>query len=268
MIPLAVSSLPANAASLRDALEEGLRQFVRLDGTIVTVEDRDYPELAAIRISLDNATLVDRPAQPAMTSGEVKPALQIDNFEITGAPIRLREAAINLSCRASQVVFGQALDAKGRVTLVLQKAAEGFVEVVTSVSDLENAVRTGARAAGAEQGVKVEDVKIDLRSRGDRALDATVSVRAKKLFLSATVRINGSATIDENLSARLSGLTCTGEGPLGSLACGFLNPYLQRFEGREFSLLALPLGEVKLRDVRLAAGKDLQVTAQFGQAPA
>ena len=142
------------------------------------------------------------------------------------------------------------------------------MEVSISLSDLENAVHAGARAAGAHQGVNVEDVKIDLRSRGDRALDATVSVRAKKLFLSATVRIKGSLTIDDRLRAQLSGLTCVGEGPLGSVACGFLNPYLQRFAGREFSLLALPLGEVQLRDVRLAAGKDLQVTARFGQAAA
>ncbi len=235
---------------------------------MVAVEDRNYPALAAIRIRLDNATLIDRPPKSGESSGAVEAAFQVDNLEIVGAPIRLREAAIELRCRASHVVFGQARDTNGDVTLILQKAEEGSVEVATSVNDLEEAVRVGAKAAAAQQGVNVEDVKIDLRSRDDRTVDVKVNVRAKKLFLSATVRINGSVTLDEHLNARLAGLTCAGDGPLGSLACNFLTPYLQRFEGREFSLLALSLGEIKLRDVRLAAGKDLRITAQFGQSPA
>jgi hypothetical protein len=109
-------------------------------------------------------------------------------------------------------------------------------------------------------------VRVELRSRSERALDVAVKVRAKKLFLSANVRINGSAEIDEQLTARLSGLSCTGDGTLGSLACGFLTPHLQRFEGRAFPLLALSLGDVRLRDVRVAAGDELRVSARFGGA--
>jgi hypothetical protein len=33
--------------------------------------------------------------------------------------------------------------------------------------------------------------------------------------------------------------------------------------GRNFSLMALPLGELKLRDLRIATGPELRVTAQF-----
>ena len=125
---------------------------------------------------------------------------------------------------------------------------------------------TRALAAAAVQGVTIENVRIALQTRDDRALEVVVQVRAKKLFLSAKVRLSGGVAIDEQLNARLSGLTCTGEGALGSLACGFLTPHLQRFDGREFSLLALPLGEVKLRNVRVAAGDELRVSAQFGSA--
>jgi hypothetical protein len=91
-----------------------------------------------------------------------------------------------------------------------------------------------------------------------------VHLRAKRLFLRAAVRISGSVAIDEQLNARLCALECAGEGTLGTLACGFIAPHLERFNNREFSLLALPLGEVKLRDVRVAAGNELRVTAEFG----
>ena len=116
-----------------------------------------------------------------------------------------------------------------------------------------------------KQGVTVDSVRIELRSRSERALDVIAQVRARKLFLSATVQISGSVAIDEQLNAQLFDLKCAGEGTLGTLACGFIAPHLQRFNGREFSLMALPLGEIKLRDVRIAADRELRITAEFGR---
>ncbi len=268
MFPLALPSLPENAESLRAAIEEGLRRSIRAPHEMVTIEDDNYPELAAIRVSLDNATVSERPPNFSTPASTVTPALRVAALELSGSPIYVQGAEVHLKCTARQVTIGQATDGAGNLVLVLQNAADGSVEAAVTVDDLENLVRSGAKAAAAQQGVSIEDVKVDLRARNDRALDVNVQVRAKKLFLSAQVRISGSAEIDDELTAKLSGLTCSGDGTLGSLACGFLTPHLQRFEGREFSLLALPLGEVKLRDVRVSGGRELRVIAQFGGASA
>jgi hypothetical protein len=48
------------------------------------------------------------------------------------------------------------------------------------------------------------------------------------------------------------------------MACGILKPYLQKFDGREFPLMSLPLGEIRLRDMQLSVGDQLCVTAEFG----
>ena len=50
------------------------------------------------------------------------------------------------------------------------------------------------------------------------------------------------------------------------LACGILEPHLQRLEGATFPLMSLPLGEIKLRDVRIAVADTVEVTADFGSA--
>ena len=50
------------------------------------------------------------------------------------------------------------------------------------------------------------------------------------------------------------------------VACGILQPYLQKADGREFPLMSLPLGEIQLRDVRVAVSDKLSVTAEFGGA--
>ena len=264
MFPLQTRSLPPNAETLRAALEESLRRVVRPAGSMVTVEDNNYPELAAIRVSLDGANAGEQPPpRPSPPVGTVEPGLQVAHLEISGRPILVQGAKVQLSCTARDVRLGQGRDKEGNVLLLLQDVAEGRVEVAVALADLEALVLAGAEAG--RQGVTVENVRIELRARSERTLDAIVRVRAKRLFLSAAVRISGSVAIDEQLNARLSGLECAGEGTLGTLACGFIAPHLERFNGREFALMALPLGEVKLRDVQIAAGRELGVTAQFGR---
>jgi hypothetical protein len=233
---------------------------------MVTLEEKSYPELAAIRVSLDGANAGERPpACPAPPVGTVEPALQVAYLEISGRPILVQRAKVELSCIARDVQLGQGRDKEGNVLLLLQCAAEGNVTVAVTLADLEALVLAGARAEAGKQGVTVESVRIELRSRSARVLDVVVQVRARKVFLNAAVRISGSMAIDEQLNARLSSLECAGEGTLGTLACGFIAPHLQRFNGRELSLMALALGEVRLRDVRIAADRELRITAEFGR---
>jgi hypothetical protein len=266
MFPLPTDSLPKNAEALRAAIEESLRRVVRPAGPMVTVEEKLYPELAALRVSLDGASVGDRPPpRPLPPVGAVEPGLWAAHLEISGRPILVRQAKVELSCTARHARIGQGRDKEGNVFLLLQDASEGKLEVAVALAELEALVLAGAKAEAGKQGVTVESVRIELRSQSEHVLEAIVHVRAKKLFLSAAVRVRGSVALDEQLNARLSGLECAGEGALGTLACGFIAPHLARFNGRGFPLMALPPGEVKLRDVRIAAGRELRVTARFGR---
>ncbi len=267
MFPLPNRTFPPDSETLRAALEESLGRVVRPAGPMVTVENAEYPKLAALRISLDGANAGERPPpRPQPPVGPVEPGLQVENFTVTGRPILIQRAKVDLACTARDVRLGQGRDQDGNLLLLLQEAAEGQIEVAVALSDLEALVLAGAKSEAAKQGVTVESVEIELQARSERALDVVVQVRAKKLFLSAALQVSGSIEIDEQLTAHLSGLKCDGDGTLGTVACGFIAPHLERINGREISLLALPLGEVKLRDIRIAAGSELRVTAQFGRA--
>lgn len=265
MFQLPNKTFPSDAEGLRLALEQSLRRVLTAPGPTVTVEDKSYPRLAALRISLDGATTGDepppRPTPPFEITGQ---DLGVANFEVSGRPFFIGPARVELACVARDIRLAQARDGDGNALLILQDAAAGKIEIAIAKADLEALALTAAKAAASRQGVQVEDIRIELRARSERVLDIVAQIQAKKLFLGATLRISGRAEIDERLTARVSELECTGDGTLGTLACGLISPHLQRLSGREFSLMALPIGEARLNQVRLATVDGLRVTAEFG----
>jgi hypothetical protein len=266
MFPLSTRSLPADAEALRLALNQSLNQIVQpAAADRVTIEDRSYPRLAAIRISLDGSIATTELVPPFTKNfGPVEPALEVEQFEMFGRPLRVQQAAIDLSCVAQNVEIAQGRDANGNVLLLLHKAATGNLEVSVSTSDLQSLIRSAATVMAAREGVILEEVAVNAVAPTARSLEIEVRVRARKLFLTTQLRIKGSAALDEQLNLTLVDLKCVGEGTLGTLACGVLGPHLERFNGRSFPLLALPLGEVKLRDVQIAINPNFRVSAQFG----
>jgi hypothetical protein len=230
----------------------------------VTIRDEAFPRVGEIRITLDHAELRPNPPRPPVVKGASSSALQADELHLNAAEVQIGPAIANVRLGARDVRFDQAKDAKGEVVLVLKSAADGEVEVNADQRVIEQAIAAVAKQEAGKHGVAIDDVKLSLQPRGERSMDAEVQLRAKKLFFTTTVRIAAKLDLDEQLNATLSGLDCNGEGAIGAMACGFLQPHLQRLNGQSFSLMALPLGEIKLRDVRLAAGKTISVTAEFG----
>ena len=80
--------------------------------------------------------------------------------------------------------------------------------------------------------------------------------------------MTGQLELDDHLNLEISDLNCTGDGGIATLACGILTPYLRKIDGREFPLMLFPLGDVRLRDVRLAVDENLIITAEFGSGKA
>ena len=264
MFPLKTATLPSTAADLARALNESLRELFAVVTDPVTIREASYPHLSELNVSLDGAELRGRPPAIPSLSSDPTPALNLDSLKIGAAGLSIGPAAIDLSLSANAVSLRQAKDSQGNVLLLLQKAADGHIEISTLASDLEALIAEVATTEAGKHGVTIDGVQLTLRSKSSRSLAAEVRLRAKKLFLSATIRITGQLDLDEQLNARVSGLDCTGDGAIASVACGVLKPHLQKIEGREFPLMSLPLGEVRLRDVQLAVSEKLSVTAEFG----
>jgi len=263
MFPLKTAALPTNAADLTRRLNESLRDLFQLPNDPVTIREISYPHLASLAVSLDGAQLRGQPPPVPSSSGESAPAFTVDSFTAKGSPISVGPAAIDFALDAKDVHLHRATDSHGNIVLMLHSAAEGRIEVSAAPADLEALIAEVAKTEAAKHGVAIDGVQLSLRSNSPRSLAADVRLQAKKLFLSTSLRITGQVDLDEELNAKISGLDCTGEGAIAGIACGVLKPHLEKIDGRQFSLM-LPLGEVRLRDVRIAAGDKLSITAEFG----
>jgi hypothetical protein len=266
MFPLFTKSLPSTAEALQSLLNESLRQLFNVTRDPVTIRDGSYPHIRELNVSLDDAQLRRNPPPITSLSGDATPALEVDLLSLKASALSIGPASIDLLLSARAVHFGQSRDTKNEIVLSIEDAADGAVEISTSQSGLEALIAEVAKTEAGKHGVTIDGVQLTLRSKSSRSLAAEVRLRAKKLFVSASIRITGQLDLDEELNARISGLNCAGDGAIATMACGVLQPHLEKIDGREFPLMSLPLGKIRLRDVQLAVGDKLSVTAQFSSA--
>jgi hypothetical protein len=264
MFPLYTATFPSSAADLQRLLNESLQRIFVAESDPVTVRERSYPHLDALNISLNGARLRADPPHPPIVSGETSPALKIDQLTLSASPLSLGPAAVNLSVSAREVQVGQGKDPNNQIVLSLESAADGNIEISVRQSDLEALTAKLAQNQASKQGITIDNVQLKLRQESAHSIAAEVRLRARKLFLQASIRVTGQLDLDDQLNLKISGLNCTGDGGMATLACGILTPYLQKIDGQEFPLMSIPCGQVRLRDVQLAVDENLTITAQFG----
>ncbi|MEY2546354.1 MAG: hypothetical protein QOG48_1471 [Verrucomicrobiota bacterium] len=263
MIPLARKKFPDSKSDLAEALDSALRRFVKKDGDIVSVSARVFPYLDEIAINLDNAKLDSPPPPPPKPSGETKPACEAAQLSVSARKMQIEGAPLNLQLKARDIVFHEGRDANGDVVMLVHNLRSGHVHVSAAQLDLEKAIGEVAQREARKQGITIEQTRVTFRARGPRSLSADVSFAARKFLFRAKIDISGQMQIDEGFRAKLLNLKCRGDGTLGSLACGILEPHLRKLEGRSFSLMSLPLGDIRLSDVRIAVADSVEITADF-----
>ena len=262
MLPLAAEKFPATPDELAAALKGGFAARgvavpeVRAEGAVLAT-------LAALRVGLTGARFT-RGFRVTATPAAEPATVVAERLEIIGSPLDFEGTplAVRLEAEGAELHFaGEPADG----ALVLADAAGGFVTLTVAHGALEALLHRLAKEAAEKQGVEIKKTKLDLTARGPRALSFRCAVTAKMFVMSADLSLSGNLDVDEQLNARLSGLTLGGDAMIAKLAAGFVRPQLDKLEGRVFPLLALAPGRLKLRDVEIATRDGLEIRAKFGR---
>lgn len=264
MFPLHTKTFPATAEKLTKLLNESIGRIFSGVNSPVSIRGNSYPDLRELRILLDGARLRPNTRKPPAGRGTKSSGLTAEKLKVDAAGIWIGPGAVDLRLRARDVRLDQARTKANEIVLVLQSADEGKIEISAAQPDLERVIAEVAKQEAGRQGVTIERVQLDLRPHGPRSVSGEVRLHARKLFFATVIRIAADLDLDDKLNATISGVLCKGDGAIGALACGVLDSHLQKINGRTFSLLAFPLGEIRLRDVRLSVADKITVTAEFG----
>ncbi len=261
MLPLAAEKFPATPDELAAALTGGFAargvavQSLRADGAALGA-------LTALHIGLTGARFTRGFRVSAMPAAE--PAVVTERLEIIGAPLDFEGTPLEVRVQAEHAEMRFA-GQPGDGALVLADAAGGFVSFAIGHAALEGLLHRLATNAAEKQGVEIKKTKLELTARGPRALSFRCEVTAKMFVMSADLSLSGNLDVDEQLNARVSGLTLGGDAMITKLAAGFVRPQLDKLEGRVIPLLALAPGGLKLRDVEIAVRDGLEIRAKFGR---
>jgi hypothetical protein len=265
MFLLPRDKLPATPDALAEAMEEALRPFASRREQMVTVRGTDLNNLDLIAVDLSGA-IIDPHHRPKIPKGSrSEPAISIRELSVAGDPVSVLDNQLTFRLDASNVDLDQRVGSDGKVLLLLRNAGSGNIRFAAARAQLEGVIAKAAAIAAQKQGVTIERVELDLAPRATRAVDIRVTVTARKLFFRAVLHLTGSIAISDDLVATVSDLRCQGDGTIAALACAAITPYFTRIERRAFPLSALPMGEVRLRDVAFVVDSEqIVVTAQFG----
>ena len=110
----------------------------------------------------------------------------------------------------------------------------------------------------------MESTELVLTPIGERSVQASVRVKAKKSFIPATVNVIGKMDVDDMLNATFSAISCSGDGMIGSVVAKVLDGKLQPFNGRTFPLAGQYLQNIRLQSLKLQTGDPLRISATFG----
>ena len=267
MFPLAGKSFPESSDALARSIEDALGEVFELPKkTVVQIGDGKFPKLKTVKINLSGASVsaTEPPPKPKPT-GKREDGPIVDKLEITAQPIKYEKTQLNLKVSGTGLKFDFARDKKGHPLLVLTDAEDGTVEAKISKADIETLARQAAEMAAEQQGIKIQDLDLDLKSDGPRSIAVDVRVKAKKMMVSGTLHITGRLDIDDELNATVSKLDAKGEGMVGTAAAGLVQKHLKKYNGTEVALMAFSLGDVALRDLKISVKNDVSVSAAFGK---
>lgn len=259
MLPLK-GSFPTSADSLRDALTGGLTQFGLNPREVVAAGD--FPKLDELRVDLTGAVAPEqlpnvKPGQPL--SGEI----EARTLSLFGKPITVAGLPLELQLLARDAQLREYSAEGGDRILVLQRGS-GNLTIEIGREDLRQLLLAAGSKAAQQRGADIKDLQLELTATDARTLNVRAEVVAKFGFVKATLTLTGRARLDEQLQVHLSDLDVQGSGLASSLATGLIRPQLEKIRRQPISLSALPLGALKVRDVRVSTGDRIRLEADFG----
>jgi hypothetical protein len=196
---------------------------------------------------------------------KVEGTMSVQRMELRGEAIRINDSLVNVGMTADDAVLDLRRDRAGNPQLSLTEAASGELTFSATRDDIEELMLAGARQGAGRMGLSVQSVRLSFVALDDRTLDVRMRLGTKFTFIGAGLNFTARVAVDDDMNARLTNLTCTGDDVLGPIIVNFIRPGLAKVNNKQRPIVTFPDSAMKLRDLRFNVDESLHVRATFGR---
>jgi hypothetical protein len=267
VFPFADDRLPDTADDFAAAMERGYRKALKLpdDAKVVTTAGGTYPIVESLRIDVCDAVVKDPENKRKPSDRQLAiHGLDAARFEFVGRGMTVERSTMNLAMSATDARLLFTRDKDGKPLLVLGSAKQGHVSAEMSLDDVEALLLAAARKGSRAYGLSVERTRLKMTVEDNRTVRVDLKLFTRVGFVPAGLRFRARLDINDDLTAKLSGLSCSGDDVLGPLIGGLVHPFLARYNGTTRPLMNFPQTEMRLRGVQITADDTIRVAADFG----
>jgi len=263
------AALPTDPAALTRSITRGWKRsplnLANAPADPIVLAGR-FPSLDAMRVDLSNVEF-DSKRKSAKVADKAKTlrTLGVADLQLSASPVRVGPSRLSFGVAASDATFAVKRDRAGKPLMTMTDARAGRVEFAMTKADVERLLLHSARENAAKLGFNVTDVKLAISADSDREARGELDVRTKFAFIGANLHFTGRVTIADDMTARVTDLTCEGDDVLGPVVVGLLRPALAKVNNQTKPVVAFPSTKLKLTDVRLSVDDTIRVTAAFGR---
>jgi hypothetical protein len=266
IFPLRDGRLPRSRDELDESLTRGWDKAMQVPDAskLVQIQGEGYPALESLRIDLSDATMPNGKAEKVQPNNRPQTRLGVERFELVGEPLLCRQGRLNLTVSAADAHLDLERDRRGKPIMLLAEAKDANLTFEATGADLQRILLADLRAAASPFGVDVISTSLHLTSDSDRSVSVDLQVLTKFALIPAGMHFKAHVDIDDNMNAKLTGLSCDGDQVLGPLIVGLIRPGLAKYDGRSRPLISFPSGKMHLRDVRIRVDDSVHLNAAFG----
>ena len=271
VFPMAPGGSARTAASLESSMTAGWKSRIGIpaDADVVRIEGASaFPTVDVMTIDLTDATIdMKRKTKKLKPVGKSEGSVRVENLEFVANPLRVQNAELRVGMTATDARLDFRRDKSGRPMLTLSDARDGQLSLEVTKKDIDAMILKSARESAGKFGVSVDRTKLKLDVVDGKSIRADLKLDTRLGILPAGLRFKAHLDVDEKLNGKITRLSCEGDQLLGPIISGFINPALQKYEGKKRPLVGFPWGEMKLKDFELRLDDSFHMDVKFGRGP-
>ncbi|HTW95055.1 MAG TPA: hypothetical protein VMD30_09695 [Tepidisphaeraceae bacterium] len=240
VVPIDAVAMPDNSDELAADLSRGARQMALLPQSqqVVTFSG-ELPRLESLFIDLSNGVEDGSHNPPKIDHTHPIGTLLVTSYGVKAQPLLINGARLFFDLTASDAQLQMRQDGQKKSIVLLTGARQATFTCTVADGDIQSVCSTSAKTLAKKFGFDVRSCTADLTTPNPRQIDVKLHVKLGRP-IGGDLTFSAQMDIGQDLTGRVSNITCSGRGPTGILISTLLTPILFLQNGQTRPLLQFP----------------------------